>query len=345
MAKVFVIYYHQILKNWGSDVYFKTFDREICLLKGRYRIITLDDIAEYIQTGKFPEKDSVAITFDDGYLNNYVYAYPILKKHRVKATIFPISSRIVRDDMIRPNLEDYWNGKVSFNDLCKPSTMGQANTQYLKTGRSEYFVSAKELIKMSDIFEVGGHGSVHARVFYEDKVEDFFDGRNGHWSFLYAYEEEPVVGYPIFPSKNNLAVKRGFLKREVKEYIKSLDQRFFKQKNWKDDLKSMLLSKFESLLDFETEMERHTRVLDELNSSKAELENILGKKVYHFAFPFGHYDQKAVELARKVFKTAFTTDKGVITGKTDIYKIPRIAVPKDIWSFFGIMLKVKFLYR
>ncbi|MEJ5173279.1 MAG: polysaccharide deacetylase family protein [Hydrogenothermaceae bacterium] len=345
MAKVFIIYYHHILKSWGSDVYYKTFDFEINYLKERYKVITLDDVVEYIQSGKEPEKHSVAITFDDGYLSNFVYAYPILKKYKVKATVFPISSRILKEDIIRPTLEDYWNGKVSFKELHRPTSMAEANLKFLKHGRSEDFLSAAELRKMSDIFDIGGHGSVHARVFYEDRLEDIFDGKNGHWSFAYAYEEDPKIGYPIFPSRNNLSVKRGFLKREVKDFINSLDRKFFNQKDWKNLLKEELYKNFDSFLDFETDEERERRVFQELTNSKRELENILGRQIYHFAYPFGHYDDTVVNITSQIFNSGFTTDKGIVKSKIDIHRIPRIAVAKDIFSFFGILLKVKFVYN
>ncbi|MCX7738645.1 MAG: polysaccharide deacetylase family protein [Hydrogenothermaceae bacterium] len=344
MSKIFIIYYHHILKGWGPDVYYKTFDREVSFLKSRYRIITLDDVFEYISSGKLPERDCVAVTFDDGYLSNYVYAYPILKKHGVRATVFPISSRILREETVRPSLEDYWKGKVSFRELHKTPTMAEANLKYLREGRSEDFLSVGELLRMKDVFDIGGHASVHCRVFYQEKLEDFFDGKNGHWSFLYAYEEEPQIGFPIFPSRNNIAVKRGFLRREVKDFIKSIDKEFFKQKGWKEVLREELSKNFTSLLCFETEEEKEKRVYEELQSSKRDLESLLGVRIYHFAYPFGHYDDKLVEITSRIFRTGFTTEKGVVKSNTSLLQIPRIAVAKDIGSFIGILLKVKFIY-
>jgi peptidoglycan/xylan/chitin deacetylase (PgdA/CDA1 family) len=36
----------------------------------------------------------VAVTFDDGYMNNYTYAYPVLKRYGIPATIFVIIKKI-----------------------------------------------------------------------------------------------------------------------------------------------------------------------------------------------------------------------------------------------------------
>ena len=345
MAEIFVIFYHKILPRWGFDVFYKTFDLEMRILKSFYNIVSLDEIKYYIKEDKRPSKPTVAITFDDGYLDNFVYAYPILKKHKLKATIFPIASRILKKEIVRPTLEDYWNNKVSFNDLHKPKTMRDANLEYLKFGVKETedwdFLSVAELSRMKDVFEIGGHAYIHSRVFYGDEIVDFYDGKNGHWSFYYAYQEEPKIGYPILNSKNNLAVERSYIKEEVKSYINSLDDSYFRQKDWKIKLKEDLLKKFNKIIHTESIQERKERVIKELEESKSLLESMINQKVRHFAYPFGHYDDLLVEITKQFFETAYTTEKDVINSNTDLYKIPRYAVAKDISSFLSILGKAK----
>ncbi len=347
--KIFVIFYHKILPTFGFDVYYKTFDIELKLLKKLYNVITLEEAFYYIKEQKEPEKNSVVITFDDGYVDNFVYAYPLLKKHRLKATIFPISSRILREDRVRPTLEDYWKGKVSFKELHKPKTMAQANSEFLKKGWSGDFLTVAELNRMKDVFEIGGHAKIHAKVFYSEEIKDFYDGSNGHWSLPYSYGEsydfskleEPVVGYPIFPDKNNLSVRRGYLKREVKDFIKSIDKDFFKRDNWKQELKRELEKNFSSFLEFETEEEREKRIRWELEISKKELEDLTGEKVSHLSYPFGHYDKFLTEITKDYFDTAYTTDKGVIhpDKPVNLYTLPRIAIAKDFMSLIDKIIK------
>ena len=57
-----------------------------------YHTITMDELYDYVTKGtELPDKP-VLITFDDGYIDNYKYAFPILKEYNMKATLFMITS-------------------------------------------------------------------------------------------------------------------------------------------------------------------------------------------------------------------------------------------------------------
>ncbi len=60
------------------------------LSENGYHTIFISELADYFYKGSPLPENPVIITFDDGYLNNYTYAYPLLKKYNAKAVISPI---------------------------------------------------------------------------------------------------------------------------------------------------------------------------------------------------------------------------------------------------------------
>ena len=48
-------------------------------------------------------KDELAITFDDGYKDNFLNAFAILREYKLPATIFLISAKIGKDEFLKPD--------------------------------------------------------------------------------------------------------------------------------------------------------------------------------------------------------------------------------------------------
>ena len=77
------------------------------LSEHHYTTVTVHDLIEYVDSGKpLPEKP-VMLTFDDGYFNNYLYAYPLLRKYHMKAVIAPVGQYTDQYSCIRDTNEYY----------------------------------------------------------------------------------------------------------------------------------------------------------------------------------------------------------------------------------------------
>jgi len=63
----------------------------------------------------------------------------------------------------------------------------------------------------------------------------------------------------------------------------------------------------------------------EVFESKHVLEHTLGYEIEYFAYPFGAYNNKMIQMLKKAnYQLAFTTYPGIMSPNDDLYRIPRI---------------------
>lgn len=62
------------------------------LSKAGYTSVSVSELVSHFENGTALPDKPVLITFDDGYLNNYTYAFPLLKKYNAKAVLSPIAA-------------------------------------------------------------------------------------------------------------------------------------------------------------------------------------------------------------------------------------------------------------
>lgn len=89
-----VLMYHNIFNGdissskSGVLITPQNFERQMMYLKNHgYETITVEQLYDFMKYGKLLPKKPIMITFDDGYLGNYEYAYPLFKKIGYKGII------------------------------------------------------------------------------------------------------------------------------------------------------------------------------------------------------------------------------------------------------------------
>jgi peptidoglycan/xylan/chitin deacetylase (PgdA/CDA1 family) len=97
-SHVAIMMYHRVATRkdeWSlvSTLDPERFESEIRYLCENFSILSLEELYQYLQQGESLKK-AVAITFDDGYKDNYLCAFPILRRYRVPATFFLTSGHI-----------------------------------------------------------------------------------------------------------------------------------------------------------------------------------------------------------------------------------------------------------
>jgi peptidoglycan/xylan/chitin deacetylase (PgdA/CDA1 family) len=157
-----VLMYHHVSPNPGlvtlTPANFRAQMRH--LARNGWRTVGLDDLARFIGGEPLPEK-SVVVTFDDGYLDNWVHAHPIMAEHGLHGVIFLITGWI-GDGPARPH--------AGMADV--PATPAhRACMEAVQAGRADDVMlrwSEVQAMREAGTFEFHSHTHSHTRW---DRVE------------------------------------------------------------------------------------------------------------------------------------------------------------------------------
>jgi len=139
-----VLMYHLCLKDIPPDdvkgmaVTVEEFDEQLQALKDAgYKSISFEQYYNYKRFGASLPSKPIILTFDDGYENNYTNAFPILKKHNMKATIFIVTSAVGELGVQYPHMTWEQMKEMEYSGLITIQNHGAIHTPMDKLSRKE----------------------------------------------------------------------------------------------------------------------------------------------------------------------------------------------------------------
>ncbi len=169
----------------GMVVYEDIFEQQMQYLSQHYYVMKMEEWLHKIKTNEPLPYKTVLITFDDGWQDNYQYAYPVLKKYSVPATIFLTTQYVGHNQLL-------WHEKIVFlvrKTLDKPLREVE---EFLRKRDAEDL-----LLYLYPLFKDKYNEKMFSQLIEEFKLmlEEF---RELFVSLLWEY-----LGYPKWPLEYN----------------------------------------------------------------------------------------------------------------------------------------------
>jgi peptidoglycan/xylan/chitin deacetylase (PgdA/CDA1 family) len=287
------------------------------LARAGYRSVLLPEVRDHVSGRKALPAKTVALTFDDGYLDNWVFAVPILKKYGFKATVFVSTDFVDPRDIVRPTTDDLASGAAKPEDIVHKG-----------------FLAAAEMNRMlaSGLVDVQGHCKTHTWYFTGPRVVDFHHPGDSYpwlaWNLrperkhLYLEEDQTQLvpwGSPVYEFEPAVQARRYLPNPSVEQELAGLveargGRRFFDAPDWKSELAAALrIAPAAAAGDRETVEERRERLGEEVVASRAELGRLVGRDIDYLCWPNGAYDQTALDLAEEAGYSAWTLASRAVT--------------------------------
>lgn len=320
--KALILMYHRIntavSDTWQLSVSPDHFQEQLSCLKD-YTIIALQQLIAAIKENNIPE-NAIALTFDDGYLDNYLTAVPLLEQYQFPASFFITNS-------IDSNKEFWWDALeyILLENDHLPETVSlsinhTSHTWHLNQPWQE--------------------------IVSEDKIKEFaswlpwkIPPSAKHALFLHlsilmksvsVMERENILLQLFRLSEKKAGIRTGY-KLMGQEHLVAISKNHLFEIGC-HSANHIALANFDSAV-------QEKEIID----NKIFLETLLYREVNGYGFAHGSYDEHSIRLLKeKGFRYACTTEEKSISVKTDPFILPRMQVKNWNKIQFQRQLKNRF---
>ena len=294
--KPLILMYHRIsdepVDPWGLAVSPARFEEHVSILRRTRRPLPLTEFVRNLLAGTLPQ-DAVALTFDDGYVDNLVAAKPRLAAADVPATVFLATGFLDRD-------EPFW-----WDELATFVLFGNGPPTFDVTISGKTISIELDELPFSHSIEKPAAPSKRRR-----------EAHAMIWRALRSIDDE----------------ERGLIMRSLRSKFSVNDHPCSGRAMTSEQVQALtadglvsigahtvthpVLSELGSI-----------RCRREIRNSKLICELLIGAQVESFAYPYGEFDAKAREETRTAgFTLACSAWGGPIKAVYDVFLLPRLHV-------------------
>jgi hypothetical protein len=274
----------------------------------------LDEYHHLRKKGRNPSAKICCLTFDDGFLDNYIYVWPLLKRYGFQATIFVNPEFVDQRRPVAPTLEEVWHGRRHLDDI---EQWGYLSWEEMR------------LMRNSGVIDIQSHTLTHTKYFVSDKITgvhhpgvdclypigNLYPERKPYYIGDDAFERLIPYGTPFFAESSSVIARRATINPEFNQAC--VDE--LRRHDWlAPDAKTSALKSLTRLrdafsrsgsivLDIESQTAWQRRVEEELCLSKQRIEAELGNEVRFLCWPHGDSSPETHRMALEAGYLATTT--------------------------------------
>lgn len=266
------------------------FEATLTLLKQHFNFVSMSDAVAMLDGSKPVEPHSIVLTLDDGYVNNFTRALPVLRRLNIPAVFF-VSTGYVG------TTRSFWLDRLDFaiQQLPLPQTIwvGKQKIEFKPGERRELSASFRRL-------------RLALKALYTNDVE-----------FVAACTE----------MAEELEAKSG---RRLADVLESGDDvaAVMTWEQCREALQQGIEIGSHTVDHLRLAHVSDDMAFEQLVKSKQEIESRLGRACPHIAYPGGSHSPRVAELAAEAgYTSAVTTRPGLNAVGADLFTLRRLAFP------------------
>lgn len=302
------------------------------IVENGYHTLSIHDFSNLINNGGKLDRPSILLTIDDARLSVWKYAYPLLKKYNLRATVFAIPGITQDENKLNLTLEDYWNNKCSVDDVRSSDPNDDTLCNWLEI----------EEMYGSGHIDIESHTLFHSEVFCSRTIVDFISPSAKQISYGFIGSPyfnrkdigKPVnfdeyIGLPLFKSAPTMVVgPRLNISDEFISFCKGVYKKHKSDVNkWHDEIRKAVAELFLNSLKLDEESYEHTK--QDLKLAREIIQSKLDTNAgNHLCLPWTKGNEKTITICEELgIKSCFwglLQNKKINKPGDNIYYITRL---------------------